>query len=151
KKGRFNVVTGEDPKDISDDNRFNQLMGLYSSFLNLYKNSNSIENYNSCFVKMKALQSQRLKYQYESQGGFQRFFRWKLSQLLNFYVRYGTDPAQAIVISIYIILGFGVFFFFFPSDWDLTSKSRLVSNFRDFIQKNEKGYIKPFFILLWGF
>jgi hypothetical protein len=66
-------------------------------------------------------------------------------------VRYGTDPARAIVISIYIIIAFGVFFFFFPSDWDVTSKKRLIENFKDFIHKNEKGYIKPFFILVGGF
>jgi len=44
-----------------------------------------------------------------------------------------------------------VFYFFFPSDWDVTSKSLLIQKFRDFIEKNEKGYIKPFFQLAIGF
>ena len=55
------------------------------------------------------------------------------------------------MISLYIVFFFGVFFFFFPSDWDVTSKKRLLENFRDFIQKNEKGYVKPFFVLAAGF
>jgi hypothetical protein len=66
-------------------------------------------------------------------------------------VRYGTDPARAILISIYIVVLFGIFFFFFPSDWDTTSKAALLSNYRDFIEKNEKGYWKPFLALSKGF
>jgi hypothetical protein len=147
----FDLVSGEKELDISNPQNFRQLMALYSSFLDLYKSKNDIESYNSCFVMIKELQSKRLKYLYESNPSFEKYFRWKLTQLLRFYVRYGTDPARAIVISIYIIICFGVFFFFFPSDWDTTSKSKLVQNFKDFIQKNEKGYVKPFFILLLGF
>ncbi len=47
-------------------------------------------------------------------------------------------------------LKFGVFFFLIPYDWDVTSKKRLIQNFKDFIQKNEKGYVVPFFVLIGG-
>jgi hypothetical protein len=144
-------VTGARNAEISDDEIFRELMGLYSVFLNIYKTKNDIESYNNCFIQIKELQSKRLKYLYESHKTFETYFSWKLSQLLKFYVRYGTNPARAIVISIYIIIAFGIFFFFFPSDWDTTSKKKLIQNFKDFIQKNEKGYLKPFFILLFGF
>jgi hypothetical protein len=151
RKADLEYFTGNDTTAIASEDNFNQLMGLYSRFLNLYKNKNNIELYNQCFIAMKTIQSKRLAYLYQNNPTFERYFRWKLSQLLKYYVRYGTDPARAIVISIYIIIAFGVFFFFFPSDWDVTSKKRLIENFKDFIQKNEKGYIKPFFILLGGF
>jgi hypothetical protein len=147
----LDYFTGNDTIAIANEDNFNRLMGLYSLFLNLYKNKNSIELYNQCFIAMKTIQSKRLAYLYHSNPTFEKYFRWRLSQLLKFYVRFGTDPARAIVISIYIIIMFGVFFFFFPSDWDTTSKSKLFQNFKDFIQKNEKGYIKPFFVLLFGF
>ncbi len=151
RKAQLEYFTGNDTTAITNEDNFNQLMGLYSLFLNLYKSKNNIELYNQCFIAMKTIQSKRLAYLYHTNPTFEKYFRWKLSQLLKYYVRYGTDPARAIVISIYIITGFGIFFFFFPSDWDATSKKRLVENFKDFIQKNEKGYVKPFFILLWGF
>lgn len=144
-------ITGSNKEDIANSQSFRELIGLYSMFLNLYKNKNDIESYNACYIEIKELQSKRLKYLYESNPSFQTYFRWKLSQLLKFYVSHGTDPARAIVISINIIICFGIFFFFFPSDWDTTSKSKLVQNFKDFIQKNEKGYIKPFFVLFLGF
>ncbi|HCW06994.1 MAG TPA: hypothetical protein DGG95_06480 [Cytophagales bacterium] len=147
----YTYTSGENLQDIAVDRNFNELVGLYSMFLNLYKSKSNLESYNSCFIAIKDLQSKRLKYLYESNKTFKTFFRWKLSQLLKFYVNHGTDPAQAIVISLYIIFGFGVFFFFFPSDWDTTSKKKLIQNFKDFIQKNEKGYVIPFFVLSGGF
>jgi hypothetical protein len=147
----FKLNSGEDLADISESRNFNELMGLYSLFLNLYKTKNNLEPYNACFIAVKELQSKRLQFLYESNKTFETYFRWKLSHLMRFYVRYGTDPARAIVISIYIIFWFGVFFFFFPSDWDATSKTKLIQNFKDFIQKNEKGYVIPFFVLIGGF
>jgi hypothetical protein len=143
-------ITGNDRTSIEDDREFKRLMGLYSMFLNSYKSKNDIESYNSCFIEVKELQSKRLKYLFEKNGTFESYFRWKLSQLLKTYVRYGTDPARALVISFYIILTFGIFYFFFPSDWDITSKSRLIQNYQDFAEKNDKGYIKPFLILTYG-
>jgi len=70
---------------------------------------------------------------------------------MKFYTNHGTDPSLAILISFYIILIFAVFYFFFPSEWDTTSKGKLISNFKDFTQKNEKGYFKPFFAMIGGF
>jgi hypothetical protein len=87
---------------------------------------------------------------YLNEKSFQNFFRWKLQSLLKFYTNHGTDPDLAILISFYMLLGFAVFYFFFPSEWDQTSKKKLLSDFRDFIQKNDKGYIKPFLRVLSG-
>ena len=150
RKASLEFIGRSDTATITNEDNFNSMMGLYSMFLNLYKSKNNIDQYNQCFIAIKTIQSKRLEYLYHANPTFERYFRWKLSQLLKFYVRYGTDPARAIVISIYIVIAFGIFFFFFPSDWDVTSKKRLIENFKDFIQKNEKGYVKPFFILLWG-
>jgi hypothetical protein len=144
-------ISGEKTEDVANEQDFRELMGMYSMFLNLYKNKSDIESYNKCFITIKELQSERLNYLYKSHKSFETYFRWKLSQLLKFYVRHGTDPSRAIVISVYIIFWFGVFFFFFPSDWDTTSKKNLIQNFKDFVQKNEKGYVIPFFVLIGGF
>jgi hypothetical protein len=145
------VVNGRNRTDFENADDFATLLGVYSLFLNQYRSNNDLESYNKCFIEVKELQSRRLIHLHEANGGFESFFRLKLSQLLKFYVRYGTDPARAILISIYIVLAFGLFFFFFPSDWDTTSKAKLLQNYRDFVEKNEKGYWKPFLLLLKGF
>ena len=70
---------------------------------------------------------------------------------MKFYTNHGTDPARAIVVSLWVVFIFGVFYFFFPSDWDITSKSELIKKFKLLIQKNEHGYFKPFLSLMAGF
>jgi hypothetical protein len=44
-----------------------------------------------------------------------------------------------------------VFYIFYPSEWDVTSKARLIADFKDFADKNEKGRFKPFMALVAGF
>ena len=113
-------------------------------WLNHFKSDGNIESYNAVFIESKDIQNSRLKMLYLDNPSFQTFFRWRLSELLNFYVRYGTDPARAIVISQYIMVAFAILFFFFPSVWDTTSKKKLFENYGAFIQKNDKEYVKPF-------
>jgi hypothetical protein len=136
---------------ISNISHFEALSKAYSSIHRYYKDIGMLNYMNSTYIRWKDMQLQRYKYIYQTEGGFQKFFQWKLNSLLRVYTSYGTNPAQAIVVSIYLIFGFAVFYFFFPSDWDITSKKKLVSDYRVFIQKNEKGYVKPFFYLLGGF
>ncbi len=59
-------------------------------------------------------------------------------------MEHGTNPAQAIRASIWLIILFGIIYFFFPSDWDLKSKHQLIEDFNTFRLKNEHGYLIPF-------
>jgi hypothetical protein len=95
-------------------------------------------------------EGRKLQHDYEMNPGFQTWFRFRLNRLLQFYTQYGTDPARALLISLYVMLLFACLYFFFPSDWDIESKSRLILNFRDFVERNEKGYLRPFLFLLYG-
>ncbi|MFT7156721.1 MAG: hypothetical protein ACI8Q1_001736, partial [Parvicella sp.] len=58
---------------------------------------------------------------------------------------------RAIRISIMVILAFSIFYFFYPSEWDLKSKKQLVDDYKAFVEKNEQGYVRPFIKLLAGF
>jgi tetratricopeptide (TPR) repeat protein len=77
-------INGTRADDFKNGDEFASLMGTYSLFLNQYKSNNDLESYNKCFIELKELQSQRLKYLYETHGGFEAYFRWKLAQLLKF-------------------------------------------------------------------
>ncbi len=134
---------------LNKENYF-PIIEVYSKLIMRYKALGRLEDSNSAFVEFKDLEGARYYALYKSKGGANNYFRWKLNRLMKFYTEHGTDPSRAIIISIYIIIAFGLFYVFFPSDWDTISKSKLVKNFSDFRRKNEKGYFKPFLILLLG-
>jgi len=143
----FQGMSDEEIKSV----HFEELINNYYLFYNVYKQRGDIESMNQSFVDIKDIQLRKLEYNYRSNTTFQKYFRWKLNQLLKIYTNHGTDPALAIVISMYVVIAFAIFCFFFPSEWDITSKSKLIKDFKDFTQKNDKGYIRPFLSMLLGF
>jgi hypothetical protein len=130
---------------------FDKLVYNYQRLYNSYRARGDVESANACYVEMKELDRLRLRYRYQKDPTFKSFFRLQLSTLLKAYTEHGTDPAKAIVASMFVVLIFAFFYFFYPSDWDITSKSRLLTSYRDFIEKNEKGYFRPFLRLTGGF
>jgi len=145
------LYNGQTEAELADKTNFDRLVQSYEIMFLGYKSTGDIESANLSYIRIKDLYLNRLGYLYHTNGGFKHYFRWKLAQLLKFYTNHGTDPALSIVISIYVILIFAVFYIFYPSEWDVTSKARLISDFRDFANKNEKGRLRPFITLLIGF
>jgi len=145
------LYTGDTDEELADKTNFDKLVQSYEILFLGYKSSGDIESANKSYIRIKDLYLNRLGYLYRTNGGFQNYFRWKLAQLLKFYTNHGTDPALSIVISIYVVLIFAIFYIFYPSEWDVTSKKRLISDFKDFIDSNEKGYMKPLLTLMIGF
>lgn len=137
-------------KELKDPKHFYNLIGSYSRLLEVYKNYGNQDDANDVFLDMKALHLKRYEYLYRTKGGTTNFFQLYLNKLLSVYTRHGTDPAQAMTASLWIIIFFSFIYFFFPSDWDESSKSKLIKNFKAFIEKNEKGYFKPFLSLIKG-
>ncbi len=142
---------GMNISELDDADAFEKLIYSYKSLYTIYTTRGDLESANACYAEMKEIQRRRLKYIYETNGGFANYFRWQLLVLLKAYTNHGTDPALSMVISVYVILIFAIFYFFFPSEWDITSKSKLISDFKEFIERNEKGYFKPFLTVAGGF
>jgi hypothetical protein len=145
------LFSGGTKDALRNKKRFKQITELHKILYDGYKLKGDLESSNGCFVEIKDMEGTRLAAIYEDRGGFKNYFGWKLNRLMKFYTNHATEPALALVISVYIILGFSILYFFFPSEWDIESKSKLVSHYKDFIQKNEKGYVKPFIKMALGF
>lgn len=145
------LYNGKTEAELADKTNFDKLVQSYEILFLGYKSSGDIESANLSYIRIKDLYLNRLGFIYRTNGGFKNYFRWKLAQLLKVYTNHGTDPALSIVISIYVVLIFAVFYIFYPSEWDVTSKARLIANFKDFVDKNEKGRLKPFMALVAGF
>jgi hypothetical protein len=148
REGKFyNVSTKKEVEDIVG---YRKLQRIGKDLFDHFKLVGDIQTSNLAYIKIRDTETKYLANNFANNPTFKNFFSLNLNRLLKFYTSYGTDPARAIVISIYVILLFGLFYFFFPSDWDMTSKPKLIQNFKDFIQKNDKGYLKPFLALIAG-
>ncbi len=108
----------ETKKELLSKWFFDKLMGDYYRIYQTYKVKGQIENANAIYVEMKDVYGRRYKALYQQDSNLTTFLTWKLNQLLKFYTEHGTQPIKAIVISIYIILLFGLIYFLFPNEWD---------------------------------
>jgi len=144
------IYFGKTPKELRAKWFFDQLSADYYRIYQSYKTQGRVEDANAIYYEMKELHRSRAKILFKEKPSTTNFLKWQLSELLKFYTDHGTEPVKAILISFYIILVFGIFYFFFPSEWDTKSKNQLVTDFKTFVKKNEHGYFKPFFILLKG-
>lgn len=137
-------------EQIKNDFLFSELINNYSKLYKIFRERGDLKSSNACYAQMKDLLKDRLKAEFRDNPTFKNFFDWQLAWIVKVYTNHGTDPALAMTISFWIICAFAIFYFFFPSDWDVTSKSKMISNYRTFIEKNEKGYFKPFLTLSGG-
>lgn len=142
---------GKNELELADISNFNNLMSYYAKIVETFKNNRNTADANSAYLEMKHFESQRYNYVYKTEGGADNWFRMKLHQLLSIYTEHGTNPAQAITASVWLIFMFSIIYFLFPSDWDLKSKPQLIADFKTLIQKNEHGYFFPFLKLSKGF
>jgi len=138
------TYTGKSKNELGDASNYNGLISSYRKIVEVYKNNGNTTDANFAYLEMKDFEQQRFKYVYEKKGGSENYFRLKLHHLLSVYTKHGTDPAQAISASVWLIFLFSIIYFFFPSDWDQKSKPQLTADFKNFVQKNEHGYFIPF-------
>lgn len=89
---------------------------------------------NLVYADIKDLETKRSRYLYEQNPSFKGFFTWKINQFLKVFSAYGTEPARAVVFSMYVILLFAFIYLLFPNSWDSLGKKRLMHRF-EFFQK----------------
>lgn len=144
------LYMAENNDELSNTDSYNLLISIYQRLYNIYRNNGDIRSSNGCYSEMKDVQSRMLAFRFHENRTFNNFFRWKLAQLLKVYVDHGTDPARAITISVYVILLFAIFYFFFPSEWDVTSKSKMLKEFSQYLKKINRDNLRQFLVVTWG-
>ncbi|MDH5610463.1 MAG: hypothetical protein OEY56_13375, partial [Cyclobacteriaceae bacterium] len=127
---------GSSASELDNDYGFKKLISTYTGLYRIYKENGDIESANEVYVELQQLYTRRYLHQYTTEGGMNNWFRWKLNQLLEAYIGYGTDPTRALIKSFYILLVFSIFYFFFPSEWDTASKRELLSHFKNAVSTN---------------
>ncbi|XOV92194.1 MAG: hypothetical protein ACFHWX_18540 [Bacteroidota bacterium] len=97
---------------------YDRLLSSYYSIYIRYKSKGRLEDANAVYVELMDLHGEHLKTYFQNDKTLNSFLNWMLNRILKTYTEYGTNPVRAIVISIYVIIFFGIFYFFFPSEWD---------------------------------
>ena len=121
---------------------FDKLKSSANQLYLIYKAQGDIESANQCFADIKEFETKRWKYLFQQNKSFESFFRWQLHNFLSFLSDYGTNPAKAVVKSTWVILIFAIFYLFFPSDWDVSNKSELLSKIKSLTQKNREESVR---------
>lgn len=147
----FETYQGLSDKDFENEDMFQGFISSYYRLYKVFKDNGQIQDANQTYVEMKDVQLRQLRYKYKTYGGLENWIQWRLNALLRFYTDYGTNPSRAIRISIFVVLIFSIFYFFFPSEWDTKSKKQLITDYKTLVEKNKHGYLRPFFKLSWGF
>jgi len=142
-------MAGDSAVDYSEASLVDNLTGFYKRLYDNYRSRADLTSSNHIYIRLKELEIAHLKTKPDKD--LEDRMRLWLNQLMGFYTDHATSPGKAIIISFYIVLLFAIFYFFFPSEWDTTGKSQLIEDFKIFINKNEHGYVKPFFKMMKGF
>ena len=111
----YKAITQE---ELSDEREFKSYLATYFDIFNMYKERGDLESANACFVDIKDLETRRLKYLFQTEGGSTYFLNYNLNRFLKYFAEYGTSPVRSVQISGWVILIFGFFYFFFYSEWD---------------------------------
>ncbi|PCJ23151.1 MAG: hypothetical protein COA97_12225 [Flavobacteriales bacterium] len=119
----YNVFTTD---DLSDVVIYNEYIATLIKFFSTFKTRGDLESANACYVEMKDVETRRLKYLYETEGGSKYFLNYNLNRFLKFFAEYGTSPVRSVQISGWVILIFSCFYFFFYSAWDQINRKFLI-------------------------
>ena len=132
---------------VADKESFDKLIQSNKKMHSIYREQGDIESANTVYIKLKDLMTEYTLYQYKETGDIEYLIQYQIEKLLKFYTRSGTSPARAILISIYILLGFSIIYLFFPSEWDNQRNKQVFQDYKLLTEKNDAGYLKPFIAL----
>jgi len=122
--------TASTESEIKDRYKYDELISSYNNFHTMYRTRGDMKSANSCYIAMKDVETRRLELLYNEHKTLDSFFNWKLNKFLKFFCQYGTSPIRALIISMWVILGFALFYFFFDNDWDKINKGYLLNKYK---------------------
>ena len=117
---------------------FSSERSLKGQLYNHYKNKFNTDLANEVYIELKNFETQRLEILYHQNPSFKSFFTWKINQFLKVFSAYGTEPARAVIFSMYVIFFFALIYLFFPNSWDSHGRRRIMNRYRFFTKYMNK-------------
>ncbi len=134
----LSTISGNQEELFAMPDQYNEVIDRYNMFLNVFKTQGNTESANACYAELKQVETWKWRHQYRENPNFENWFRWRLNQLISDYTDYGTNPAKAVIKSLWMILLFALFYLFFPSEWDVTNRSEFLTNAKELFNKNRE-------------
>lgn len=123
---------------IENERAFREEAKMLGQLYAKYKREHDIVNANKSYIYLKDLETQRLAYVQKTEPSFTNYFTWKINQFLKVFSAYGTQPAKAIIFSLYVILAFALIYLFFPNSWDNHGRKRIMDRYAFFLKYMKK-------------
>ncbi|WP_347174455.1 potassium channel family protein [Polaribacter uvawellassae] len=132
---------------IEDENLFKEEIKLLSGFYDYYKTAFDTKSSNQVYTTIKDLETERMAFEYGQKPTFETYFKWKINQFLKVFSAYGTEPARAVVFSMYVILLFAFIYLLFPNSWDAHGRKRIMNRYAFFFKyMNKKSGIHEVYL-----
>jgi hypothetical protein len=124
----------KDSLRIKHKDAFSEEIDLRGKFYRLFKERHDMESANAVYIELKDIETARLAFLHQQQKTFKSLFTWKINQFLKIFSAYGTEPARAIIFSMYVIIVFALIYLFFPNHWDAHGKDRILHRYQFFFK-----------------
>lgn len=115
---------------FTDVNVFNELNSSYRKFFSMYKTQGDMESANACYIQMKDMETIKYRHLYQQNQNIHTWFNWRFNQFLKYFSKYGTNPIESLIFSMWTILIFAAVYFFFYSNWDGINRAFLIKKHR---------------------
>ena len=136
-----------DTMDFEMKEHYDLLIASYTLLLTSYQNIGEQDSYNACYIEMKNIETRRLEYLFTKSPTFKGFFTWKINQFLKVFSAYGTEPARAVIFSMWVILLFAFIYLLFPNSWDSHGRKRIMNRYAFFFTyMNKKSGIHEVYL-----
>jgi len=124
----------ENDYELSFGILYDELISTYNKFYKMYKIRGDVISANECYIEMKDLETSRYKFIHKRDNTVNDLYRFILNRFLKKFCDYGTNPVKSLIISLYVVIAFACFYFFFSSEWDRINRTFLVNKYRNFMK-----------------
>ncbi len=116
------MLNGGNIEQFRSNFGFNTLISTYALFYSSYRDQGNRLSANACYNEWKDVETAYLAYLYEKEPDFQVYFQWLMNVFLKTFCDYGTNPVKSMIWSFWVLLTFGLFYFFFPRHCGIRSR-----------------------------
>ncbi len=112
--GSGEYINGSSASELKDEFLYSTLITAYSTFYSAYKSQGNMISANKCYIEWKDIETIFLSHEVERHFSMNQYFNWLMNVFLRMFCDYGANPVKALFWSVYVMVVFGLVYFFMP-------------------------------------